>query len=149
MAMLNYRNTPLDCGKSPAQLLMNRELKTRLPQAFLESQAQDSKTLEKIRKIKSNQKRNYDKRTKKLKPILEGQTVRLYDSRQKGYPEKGVVSSKHSHQSYNVLTEQGHTLRRNREHLRTTLETFQPNMDYEDLETTGKEASQKQLNETQ
>ncbi|KAK7939091.1 hypothetical protein WMY93_002417 [Mugilogobius chulae] len=33
LALLNYRTSPLENGKSPAELLMNRELRTRLPSA--------------------------------------------------------------------------------------------------------------------
>lgn len=31
IALLNYRNTPLQHGQSPAELLMNRKLRTRIP----------------------------------------------------------------------------------------------------------------------
>ncbi|KAJ8405506.1 hypothetical protein AAFF_G00319790 [Aldrovandia affinis] len=33
LAVLNYRASPLECGRSPAELLMNRKLKTKLPSA--------------------------------------------------------------------------------------------------------------------
>lgn len=38
LTLLNYRDTPLKHGKSPAELLFKRKLKTRLP-VFLESEA--------------------------------------------------------------------------------------------------------------
>merc|ERR1712240_210912 len=31
LALLNYRSTPLECGKSPAELMMNRQIRNRIP----------------------------------------------------------------------------------------------------------------------
>ena len=56
LAILNYRSTPLDCGKSPAELLMNMQIKSRLPHTFFESQKQDVKTLDRLKRSKQNQK---------------------------------------------------------------------------------------------
>ena len=44
------------------------------------------------------------------------------------------MTNEHSHRSYNVLTEDGKSLRRNRVHLRTTKEPFTPTADYDELE---------------
>ena len=35
LVLMAYRTTPLDSGKSPAQLLFNRKLNTRLPSVYL------------------------------------------------------------------------------------------------------------------
>ena len=118
LALLNYRNTPLQCGQSPAQLLMNRTLKTRLPDAFFEVQNQSKQTLDKIRRTRSQRKFHYDKLTRPLPPLDNGQVVRIFDKAGNDYPRKGMVFEKHSHQSYNVTTEGGKCLRRNRAHLR-------------------------------
>ena len=56
LALLNYRSTPLSCGKSPAELLMNRQLRNRLPQVFPGTTGADKVTLEKFRKGKASQK---------------------------------------------------------------------------------------------
>ena len=82
LAILNYRSTPLDCGKSPAELLMNRQIKSRLPHAFFESQKQD-------RKIDSRGA------NKILKPLSEGQTVRMYDKNRGNVPQKEIVMNIH------------------------------------------------------
>jgi len=133
LALLNYRSTPLSCGKSPAELLMNRQLRNRLPQVFPGSTGVDKGILEKLREGKANQKQYYDRNTRCLVPLLVGQTVRLFDTRTNLFNQKGKVIKKHSHRSYIVETEDGHCLRRNRAHLRVTSEHFNPkfNPDFE------------------
>ena len=133
LALLNYRSTPLQCGRSPAQLLMNRVLKTRLPSAYHEVQHQTQETLDKLRKGKAQQKFYFDRASKPLKALDEGQVVRIFDKSTGDYPRKGIVLEEHSHQSYNVLTEEGGSLRRNRAHLKPTLEEFQPEVQNEPL----------------
>ena len=136
LALLNYRTTALDCGKSPAQLLMGRQLKTRLPEVYMDRPSQDSKTMRRIMESKNRQKSYFDKSSRPLSPLSQGQIVRIYDTRKGSYPKKGIVQQEHSHQSYNVLTEDGRTLRRNRAHLRTTQEPFVPTPDYDDISVT-------------
>ena len=138
LAVLNYRNTPMDCGRSPAQLLMNRDLKTRLPTAHLQQKSLDSEVVDKVRKARASQKYNHDKSTRILRPFEQGQVVRIYSLRDKHYSQKGVIMKAHSHNSYNVMTEAGRILRRNREHLKETLEDFEPQdeLDIPDLGST-------------
>ena len=134
LAILSYRNTPLECGKSPAQLLMNRQLRTRLPHAYFEAHQQDEETLRKLDQSKQKQKHYFDKHARTLKPLSEGQIVRMYDSREGKYPKKGIVLKEHSHQSYRVVNKEGRELRRNRDHLIKTGETYTPMVDYDNLE---------------
>ena len=54
LAMLNYRAAPLECGKSPAQLLMGRNLRTRLPMILKDKP--DGIVQEKINKLRHRQK---------------------------------------------------------------------------------------------
>ncbi|KAM7313990.1 hypothetical protein ISCGN_003775 [Ixodes scapularis] len=60
----------------------------------------------------------------RLPPALgEGQVMRLRD---KSWSKKAVVQRLAAPRSYNVVTEDGPHLRRNRQHLLTTGESFQP-----------------------
>ena len=65
LALLAYRSTPLECGFSPAQLLMSRNLRTTLPMVR-EQRAPRVVNLsdleEKDRHIKERQRQNYDAR---------------------------------------------------------------------------------------
>ena len=63
LALLNYRNTPLEAvGASPAQLLMSRRLRSRLPvtRAGLAPAVQRDKT-EQVRWIQLRQRHNHDR----------------------------------------------------------------------------------------
>ena len=130
LALLNYSSTPLSCGKSPAELLMNRQLRNRL-QVF---PGTNKVTLEKFRKVKASQKQYYDRSKRSLGPLVAGQTVSLFDTRTNKFNQKGIVLNEHSHRSYMVRTEEGMCSRRNRAHLRVTSEDFNP--DLESDETT-------------
>ena len=55
----------------------------------------------------------------------------IYDTKGGNYPQKGIVMSEHSHQSYNVYTEYGKSLRQNRAHLRITGEDVLPCVEYD------------------
>ena len=68
-----------------------------------------------------------------MKKLGDGQIVRIFDRSTGDYPRKGLILNEHSHQSYQVLTEEGRCLRRNREHLRPTLESFQPDSNVEEV----------------
>ena len=65
MALLTYRVTPLQIGYSPAELLMNRKLRTTVP-ISREQRAPvvpDTSTLrEKDEQLKAREKRNFDQR---------------------------------------------------------------------------------------
>ena len=59
LAILNYRAAPLECGRSPAQLLMGRNVRTRLPMILKDKP--EGNVQEKINKIRHRPKVNYDK----------------------------------------------------------------------------------------
>jgi len=104
LALLPDRATPLECGKSPAELFFGHQLRTTLPNV---RHYQNANLKERKRKTK----RYYDKSVKPLK----SSPVRLYS---KGsWKQKGTVLEEVSPRSYNVQTDDGAIYRRNRRHL--------------------------------
>ena len=79
IALLEYRNTPV-CGLkfSPAQLLMSRRLKDKLPSTMnLIKPKVAEKTYEELKACQVKQKQYYDRGTKSLKPHKVGDSVRV------------------------------------------------------------------------
>ena len=112
-ALLNYRATPIANGYSPAELLMSRRLRTKLPviSSSLKPKSPDSDILkEREENYRLNQKWNFDKHhaVKPLSSLSEGQEVWLPDRKQ-----HGNVSGQYSDRSYYVTTDTGQ-YRRNR-----------------------------------
>ena len=129
--LLEYRNTPLDSGYSPTQLLMGRRTKSVVPiaQARLKPQTvKPSDLKQKMDKLKSKQKQYFDKNTKQLQPLEIDDSIRMQTGK---IWTPGRVISKHSKRSYNIQTHNGAIYRRNRQHLIKTREPvadFQPNI---------------------
>lgn len=119
-ALLDYQNTPLDIGLSPAQLFLNRRLKTSLPTSapLLKPLGLDAKEI--AAKLKSRQLKNkikFDKHTGPgLEPPRAGDSVFLYTE---GKWKSVQVFEQHlSPRSYVVQSSDGRKLRRNRRNLR-------------------------------
>ena len=110
-------STPsLDCGYSPADLLMNRRLRTRLPDPddLLPSEKITSQTSQK-------QAQYYNVGAKELAPLLPGDSVRVRSDGE--WRTKAVVEGQsQSPRSYIIKTEAGKHPRRNRQHLLHTKE---------------------------
>ena len=114
LALLNYQSSPLECGKSPAELLMGRNLRTRIPKAELLHAACDPST---------RTTSNYDKNARPLKQLNQDDTVRIRHGQQ-WEPIAKVVKESDAPRSYIFQTSSGKTLRRNRKHLLKTGEKF-------------------------
>lgn len=122
LALLEYRNSPLACGKSPAQLLMSRQLRSVLP---LTSDQLDPKVpnksqiREKMYESKERSKGFYDRSAIPLKPLSTGESVRI---KQGKCWKPAQVTRKVNNRSYIVYTHDGANYRRNRRHILKTNE---------------------------
>lgn len=114
LALLNYRATPLEQGKSPAELLMNRKIRTRIP--ALPGKKTDVEFRARDTWIKNRMKRNFDQRhkTKTLPEFHPGQPVWIKTPK---YEEATTIP-----RSIDIQTKSGFITRRNRQHLRKRTE---------------------------
>ncbi len=124
LALLSYRSTPVQAtGKSPAQLIMGRELRGTVP--TLEKLLQPNwPDLEVVRAAdnfrKESSKRFYDSHNsaRDLHSLNPGDEVRLKIDGEKTWTTPGIVQDcATTPRSYVVKTSKG-TLRRNRRHLK-------------------------------
>ena len=122
ISFLEYRNTPLDCGYSPAQLLYNRRTKSILPilnKALTPELVNNNKLRRSTSNSKNRQKENYVKTSKPLKPLSLHDSVRVHFG--KIWRRRRVVQI-HSNRSYSIQTRDGTVYRRNRRFINKTNE---------------------------
>ena len=116
MALLEYRSTPVTCSYSPAELLMNRKLRSSvpIPPVKLQPSIPDYAQLKKKDEMKTKQQEenfNVRHRAKELTPLNTGDTVWITDQQ-----TEGTVVQSSGQRSYQVETPSG-MIRRNRRHL--------------------------------
>lgn len=122
LSILDFRNTPTEgMSSSPAQRLMSRRTKTRLPttRVLLKPHVQKS-ALKEIQRSKEKQCDYYNRNAKDLSELEQRQRVWLApkpNDRSKTWT-KGTVNKKVNIRSYEVFTDEGQTLRRNRRDIR-------------------------------
>jgi hypothetical protein len=121
IALLEFRTTPITgMTFSPAQLLMSRVIRTKLPctdkllQPTVPCTAHDQ-----LVKCKNRQKHYYDKRSRPLSTLHSGNVVRVRDNSK--WEPAAVVRPRASPRSY-IIRHNGRELRRNRRHLMPTRE---------------------------
>lgn len=119
-ALQVYRSSPLDCGKSPAELLYSRRIRSNLP---MMDNLRDPQNVD-LRRVKERkegqrlkQKQRYDKQAKDLQELTIGETVRLYDTNNHKWSTVGNVKAILPNRSYLIQTEYG-IRRRNRRQIR-------------------------------
>ena len=115
LALMVYRNTPLDSGRSPSELMFGRALRTNLPVGKREVDMEEFERRDAV--LKRRQRRGTDKRRRaKEQPDLEeGDVVWVKVGEEEG--KRGIITRRRSEpQSYEVRVE-GKTFRRNRKHL--------------------------------
>lgn len=133
LALLNYWATPLSHGRSPAELLFNRQLKTRMPQLLENECALDKGLVEKRQKDKLKQKRNYDRGSKELSKLEPNDRVKLHNGKHWGLEAR--VLQNVAPRSYEVQTQEGTTYRRNRRHLLKVPVTEETNVNLDKANT--------------
>ena len=126
IALLKLRNTPITgLQESPAQLLMSRRLRSNLPMTATMLKPHISKGPKAIlEQRQARQKHWYDRTAKPLSKLRPNDVVRYPGNKSW---EPAVVVGKHtSPRSYHIKTAQGTSLRRNRSHLKKTIEPPPP-----------------------
>ena len=130
LAILNLRNTPQQgIDLSPAQRLMGRRTKTLLPTNanLLRPEHATPEIAGKLKFKQTKQQFYYNKTAKPLRPLQEGDIVRAkpYQLNTSSW-EKATVTKRLDQRSYEIETDNGVTLCRNRAQLRATHEDPTP-----------------------
>ncbi|CAB4019464.1 sec1 family domain-containing 2 [Paramuricea clavata] len=123
VSILEYRNTPIDQIGSPAQLLMSRRLRSVVPttKSLLQPKVIDEDLASsKLITKKTFQKLYYDRGSKELPTISQGEQVRIKQG--KIWNPAVVTNQAHTPRSYIVQSPDGSTYRRNSKHILKTKE---------------------------
>ena len=124
LALLEHRNTPsAGMSTSPAQRLFGRRVRTTIPTSrqLLEPTCMSS-TQHELQQARTRQAHYYNKGSKQLSALRVGDAVRMLPEKGKKLWRKGKVKAIVSLRSYIVTTADGGNYRRNRRHLRKSLE---------------------------
>ena len=118
LALLDFNNTPTEgVGLSPSQRLSGRRCRTSLPvtKKLLKPRYSTENERNRMTKCKQKQARYYNKSTRQLPELSEGETVRVKCPGEKTWT-KGTCVRKVAQRSYDVQAENA-TYRRNRRQL--------------------------------
>ncbi|XP_072178187.1 uncharacterized protein [Diadema setosum] len=132
LALLNIRNTPTQgVDSSPAQRFLGRRTRTIIPtvRPLLQPRGSNQTDMRQLRHNQQTQAKYYDRKTKILPALHEGDVVRMkpfqpLDDKWR----KARVQRRLDERSYEVCSG-GHTYRRNREHLRAAKSARIPDSD--------------------
>ena len=134
LALLEYRCTPVDGLKSPAEILYGRQLRSILPstnQHLQQTTTDMQKIIQRRQEMQDRQKRYYDRQAKPLPPLNVKDPVHL--QRNGKWQPGTIVDVAATPRSYTVQTQDGGTYRRNRRFIRkdadnttTTVEAPEP-----------------------
>ncbi len=127
IAVLEWRNTPIENIGTPTQLLMGRRTKTPLPTVptLLKPQRMPDNTTERIQERHQDQAQYYNRSAKRLPPVTTGDVVRM--KTKDGWTPAVVTGHADKPRSYTV-NKQGRQYRRNRRDLLLTREPHPPQM---------------------
>ena len=121
-ALLAYRSSPLENGHSPAELLMNRKLRTTVPSlpAVHQPQVPDGMSIRENEQLKRKESQvNHDShhRAVELPPLISGESVYIRDTGRDGEVVNAVPNAP---RSYVIKDCHGSVVRRNRKSLVST-----------------------------
>ena len=117
LALLNYRNTPIDgFSLSPAQMLMSRRLRSRIPMLPKKLEAKVNRVpMAKVKKRQETQKKYYDRRVGPMNRVLvEGDNVRYKNYKDKWIPGKIKSRERIRNRNYVIQNNKGKEIIRNR-----------------------------------
>lgn len=120
VSLLEYRNSPGDNLKSPAQLLMSRRLRSILPATLkhLQPQVTCQQTVHNTQEVyQQRQQAYYNRSTKPLSHLPVEASIRFQQDGGSWKPAT-VTQPADTARSYHIQTKEGQTYRRNRRHLR-------------------------------
>lgn len=125
-ALLQYRNTPLKfINYSPAQLLMSRICKTKIPiSADLLKPTLCNNVSDKLKYRLDRNESYFNKNAKALPDIDPGQNVTVFNHITKSWEPGQIVRKHEAPRSFIVQTENGEIVRRNRVDLRESQNDF-------------------------
>ncbi|GFT36785.1 uncharacterized protein K02A2.6 [Nephila pilipes] len=136
VGLMEYRNTLISgLDLSPAQMMFNRRLKTKLPISNKLLNAELFKNIrEKLIERQNIQKLHYDRTAHLLPELKQGENVRILNFKNKTW-ESAKIVSKHKlhHRSYFFKNQSGKILRRNRKHIRKSNTSFHIETDPNDI----------------
>ena len=123
---MQYRNTPLrDTDKSPAQLVLGRQLRDSIPmfKDFYKPDNHCGATLRErerdMIKVGNRQKEAYDIHAKQLPHLRVGTEVAIQDPVSGAWDKSGTVMERYPYRQYLVKIDgSGRLTRRNRRHLK-------------------------------
>ncbi|XP_076060199.1 uncharacterized protein LOC143036563, partial [Oratosquilla oratoria] len=120
--LLELRNTPSLAGRSPAQVLFGRPLRTCVPahpQSFSpEWQARSEECDRKAAAYAARTTRRYDEHARPLPALAVGQHVRIQDRTSLRWDKVGVIMGRGRSRDYELRLPSGRLWWRNRRHLR-------------------------------
>ncbi len=115
LALLTYRATPTKLHYSPAELLMNRQIRCTIPRIQLENKIPPRREIEYYDEIRRERmERYYNKSARELPELQPGTRVLIEDLRIHGK----IIRKREEPRSYDVRLENGRVIRRNRRNLR-------------------------------
>ncbi|GFS43626.1 integrase catalytic domain-containing protein [Nephila pilipes] len=132
------RNTPISgLNLSPAQMMFNRRLKTKLP---ISNKLLNAELFNNIREksIETQyiQKLHYDKTAHPLPELKQEEDVRILNFKNKTWESAKIVSKHKLHpRSYFTKNQSGKILRPNRKHIRKSNTSFHIETDPNDIST--------------
>ena len=140
-SFLELRNTAVDNLGSPAQLLMNRHLKSILsmtPQQLLPRIINPNKVTTKLQKNQNTRKQYYNISTKQPTSLQPNESVRV-QKQNRWLPAK-VIKQADTPNSYFIRCPDGTQIHQNRKHLmmdqtNKTTSTHPTSWDYDDIES--------------
>ncbi len=131
LALQVLRTTPVDHKiPSPAELLHGRKMQSNLPVKIHHS---NDPVTQQLQHRQDSMKHYHDRKARDLPPLYPEQQIRVLDQKSKKWVPATVSRVRPEPRSYDIVTRDGVTLRRNRRHLRSTAEPrIAPNEPFDD-----------------